>query len=161
MAETSLSSVGFAGLAPVSAAGLPAAPAPGANAVTAADAPAPKVQGGPRRQGLVQGGDASDLPADPHDPALAATATDAATAPGAAAGDGSVNAAVKKANQSLSAGGTQLVFVFDDQQHHAVVKLLDIQTQKVVQEIPSAAMPGTASALSGDSSSGALIDTEA
>jgi hypothetical protein len=72
-----------------------------------------------------------------------------------------VKDAVKNANAALAAIGTQLVFVFDDQAHHLAVKLLDIQTQKVVQQIPSAAMHATASALSGSSSSGALVDTKA
>jgi uncharacterized FlaG/YvyC family protein len=88
-------------------------------------------------------------------------ADDGTEAPGATSNNGQVDVAVKKANLSLSASGTQLVFVFDDQQRRSVVKLVDIQTQKVVQEIPSGAMPGTASALSGDSTSGVLIDTKA
>ena len=75
--------------------------------------------------------------------------------------DREVKDAVKNANQALAAIGTQLVFVFDDQTHHLSVKLLDIQTQKVVQEIPTAAMRATASALSGPSTSGALVDTKA
>ncbi len=72
-----------------------------------------------------------------------------------------VKDAVKNANQALAAIGTQLVFVFDDQAHHLSVKLLDIQTQKVVQQVPAAAMYATASALSGPSASGALVDTKA
>jgi uncharacterized FlaG/YvyC family protein len=68
---------------------------------------------------------------------------------------------VKDANAALAAIGTQLVFVFDDQAHHLAVKLLDIQTQKVVQQIPPAAMHATANALSGATSSGALVDTKA
>ena len=72
-----------------------------------------------------------------------------------------VASAVKDANQALTASGTQLVFVFDDQLHHMAVKLLDVQTQKVVQQIPPAAMPATASALSASSASGALVDTKA
>jgi uncharacterized FlaG/YvyC family protein len=72
-----------------------------------------------------------------------------------------VKKAVKDANAALAANGTQLVFVFDDQTHHFAVKLLDIQTQKVVQEIPPAAMHATASALAGPPGSGALVDTKA
>ena len=75
--------------------------------------------------------------------------------------DREVKDAVKNANQALAAIGTQLVFVFDDQTHHLSVKLLDIQTQKVVQEIPTAAMRATANALSGPSASGSLVDTKA
>jgi len=88
-----------------------------------------------------------------------------------AAGDGAsalkppstdqVKAAVKDANQALQAIGTQLVFVFDDQAHHLAVKLLDVQTQKVVQQIPGASMPAKASALAGAAPSGTLVDTKA
>jgi len=69
--------------------------------------------------------------------------------------------AVKDANAALAANGTQLVFVFDDQTHHFAVKLLDIQTQKVVQELPAAAMRAAASALTGSPASGTLVDTKA
>jgi uncharacterized FlaG/YvyC family protein len=69
-----------------------------------------------------------------------------------------VKAAVKQANLVLSGINTQLVFVFDDQSHHADVKLLDIQTQKVVKQIPSTAMTKTATALSGAQTSGTLVD---
>jgi len=77
------------------------------------------------------------------------------------ANNGKVKSAVADANQALAAIGTQLVFVFDDQAHHMAVKLLDVQTQKVVQKIAPTAMPATASALAGKSSSGALVDTKA
>jgi uncharacterized FlaG/YvyC family protein len=72
-----------------------------------------------------------------------------------------IAAAVKDANQALSASGTQLVFVFDDQQHQMAVKLLDVQTQKVVQQVPGPAMPAKASALAAATTSGALVDTKA
>jgi uncharacterized FlaG/YvyC family protein len=77
------------------------------------------------------------------------------------AGDQELRKAVKDANAALAANGTQLVFVFDDQTHHFAVKLLDIQTQKIVQELLPAAMRATASALSGSAASGALVDTKA
>jgi uncharacterized FlaG/YvyC family protein len=69
--------------------------------------------------------------------------------------------AVKGANAAMAASGTLLVFVFDDQAHHMAVKVLDVQTQKVVQQIPLQHMPATASALAGDSPSGVLVDTKA
>jgi len=72
-----------------------------------------------------------------------------------------VKAAVADANKALAAISTQLVFVFDDQAHHLAVKLLDVQTQKVVQVIPTRAMTATASALSKPLVSGALVDTRA
>ncbi len=81
--------------------------------------------------------------------------------PGALQAAAAVQSAVKDANLALAAIGTQLVFVFDDQDHHLAVKLLDVQTQKVVKEIPSTAMPATASALSERSANGALVNTKA
>ncbi len=89
------------------------------------------------------------------------TARDRAAAGRAWPSEGALKAAVDDANQALAAIGTQLVFVFDDQSHHLSVKLFDVQTQKVVQQIPPAAMPATASALSASSASGALVDTKA
>jgi len=87
--------------------------------------------------------------------------TGGGNAPADPLNNGQVKAAVTDANQALTAIGTQLVFVFDDQLHHSVVKLLDVQTQKVVQQIPSKTMLATASALAGPSTSGALVDTKA
>lgn len=109
--------------------------------------------------------------ATPSDPETAAAATSAAatgadTAKTAATPPDSklkdaAKEAVKGANAALAASGTLLVFVFDDQAHHMAVKLLDVQTQKVVQQIPLQHMPATASALAGDTASGALVDTKA
>ncbi len=72
-----------------------------------------------------------------------------------------VKSAIDEANQALAAIGTQLKFVFDDQAQHMEVKLVDIQTQKVVQSVLPKAMLDTAGALAGTSSSGALVDTKA
>ncbi len=94
-------------------------------------------------------------------PAAAPNAPQNKDLPGDPLSPQKIQAAVTGANKALEAIGTQMVFVFDDQAHHMAVKLLDIQTQKVVQQIPSAAMPATASALSGPSVSGALVDTSA
>lgn len=85
---------------------------------------------------------------------------DGSVAPAAPSKD-EVAAAVKNANDALTASGTQLVFVFDDQLQHMTVKLLDVQTQKVVQQVPGLAMPAKASALAGAPASGALVDTKA
>lgn len=86
---------------------------------------------------------------------------DAAASPQAPLDVEKVRAAVKHANQSLEGINTQLVFVLEDQPPHFAVKLLDIETQKVLQQIPSQAMPATASALADSSSSGALVDASA
>ena len=139
--------VQLSGVAPTGGAAVAGFAGPGAAAAApAARAPAP--------------GGAAPAPAS-----AAASNGDAATAIGqpksAKRDDLQVKDAVKNANQALAAIGTQLVFVFDDQAHHFAVKLLDIQTQKVVQQIPTAAMQATASALSGPSASGALVDTKA
>lgn len=158
MADQSLSAVGFAGTPPTSVA---VSPLPAASNVADPATAQEKLASRMQETGVIR--NAAVMANGP----VAATANGSQTdlagartaAGGAATGADPVDAAVKKANQSLSASGTQLVFVFDDRSHSSVVKLLDIQTQKVVQEIPAGAMPGTANALSGDSSSGALIDT--
>jgi len=116
--------------------------------------------------GQSQHGGGDVAAAAPTGDPLGATAADAGRTGGGNApvdplDKGQVKAAVTDANQALTAIGTQLVFVFDDQLHHSVVKLLDVQTQKVVQQIPSTAMLATASALAGPSTSGALVDTKA
>jgi len=73
---------------------------------------------------------------------------------------GQVKAAVADANQSLAQNGTQLTFVFDDQLHETLVKIVDIQTHEVVGQIPSEAMLAAARALAGSPSSGALLNTK-
>lgn len=100
-------------------------------------------------------------------PATAAAAgpapapSEAAAAPAAPLDKEKVKAAVKNANESLSGINTQLVFVLEDYPPHFAVKLLDIETQKVLQQIPSQAMPVTANALADAASSGTLIDASA
>ena len=84
-----------------------------------------------------------------------------AAAPGAPPSSGQVKAAVADANQSLAENGTQLTFVFDDQVHETIVKIVDTQTHQVVQQIPSEAMLAAARALSGSTASGALVNTKA
>ena len=73
---------------------------------------------------------------------------------------GQVKAAVADANQALAENGTQLTFVFDDQLHESLVKIVDTQTHEVVQQIPSEAMLAAARALSGSPANGALVNTK-
>ena len=98
-------------------------------------------------------------------PAVGSTGTLALTggsgeAPAAAPTSGQVKAAVADANQSLAENGTQLTFVFDDQLHEPLVKIVDTQTHEVVQQIPSEAMLAAARALSGSPANGALVNTK-
>lgn len=81
--------------------------------------------------------------------------------PGTLPDHNKVKSAVGDANHALAATGTQMVFVFDDHSHHMSVKLLDVQTQKVVQEMQPHAVINAAKVLSGSSPSGALVDTTA
>jgi flagellar protein FlaG len=74
---------------------------------------------------------------------------------------GEVGAALDEANRSLVQSGTQLTFVFDDQVHQTLVKIVDSQTRQVVQQIPSEAALAAARALAGDARTGALVDTRA
>lgn len=105
-------------------------------------------------------------PSDAAPSGAAASANLAGTGNAAKPADPSMNkdqikSAVKKANEVLTGINTQLVFVFDDQGHGLAVKLLDIQTQKVVQQIPPAAMSATANALADSTTSGTLVDEKA
>jgi len=89
-----------------------------------------------------------------------------AAAPTALPSEHRLKSAVGDANQALAVSGTQMVFVFDDHAHHMSVKLLDVQTQKVVQEMEPGAAIKAAQALSGNKPgskppSGALVDTTA
>jgi uncharacterized FlaG/YvyC family protein len=95
------------------------------------------------------------------DPAPVAATPGASVAPQAPPSAGQVRAAVADANHSLAEIGTQLTFVFDDQLHQTLVKIVDTQTHQVVQQIPSEAMLAAARALSGTPSSGALVNTKA
>jgi len=82
--------------------------------------------------------------------------------PGALPNAEKLKSAVGKANTAMATSGTQMVFVFDDHAHHMSVKLLDVQTQKVVQELQPQAAIKAAQGLSGDKpTSGALVDTTA
>jgi len=150
--------VQLSGVAPAGGAGAAGYAGPGVAPVFAVAAASQSTAGS--KASSPDGTTAGD--AAPIAPAQAPGAVAGAAQPKAAKPDGlQVKDDVKNANQALAAIGTQLVFVFDDQAHHLAVKLLDIQTQKVVQQIPTAAMHATASALSGPSASGALVDTKA
>jgi hypothetical protein len=143
-----MSDMQIAGSVPAGAAAYPAA---GAALQGVPSNPVPSAAAGETSAGRAPGTDPAAGP-DPAGPG------------GAAAGamdPNKVRSAVADANHALAAIGTQLVFVFDNQAHHMTVKLLDIQTQKVVQEVPTQAMPAAASTLSGPSISGALVDTAA
>ena len=150
--------VQLSGVAPAGGAGIAA----GAGGNAAAIAPVAAVPASAPVPADAPGAQGDLLAALPSAPAQAGIA---AAAPGLPRHplptDLQVKDAVKNANAALAAIGTQLVFVFDDQAHHLAVKLLDIQTQKVVQQIPTAAMHATASALSDHAASGALVDTKA
>ena len=143
----------LSGVAPVGGAGSNAAPA--------ALAPSPAASGVPAAAPSVP---AAAVPAPPAAGSAAAAAA-AIKAPVSPNLDEQVKQAakeaVKGANAAMAASGTLLVFVFDDQTHHMAVKVLDVQTQKVVQQIPLQHMPAMASALAGDSPSGNLVDTKA
>ena len=138
------------------------APAGGANSTSLPAAPAAAATAAP--MGAAK---AAAPPADPQAaaasgvPASGADAGKTAATPPDSKLKDAAKEAVKGANAALAASGTLLVFVFDDQAHHMAVKLLDVQTQKVVQQIPLQHMPATASALAGDTASGALVDTKA
>ena len=101
------------------------------------------------------------------DPAGAAPKEPGAVpAPAAPPNEHKLKSAVGDANHALAVSGTQMVFVFDDHAHHMSVKLLDVQTQKVVQEMEPGAAMKAAQALSGGKPgskppSGALVDTTA
>jgi uncharacterized FlaG/YvyC family protein len=94
------------------------------------------------------------------DAGATAAKTPAPPAPDTPAKD-ATNAAANGAKAAMAASGTLLVFVFDDQAHHMAVKVLDVQTQKVVQQIPLQHMPATAPAPAGKATSGLLVDTRA
>jgi hypothetical protein len=76
-------------------------------------------------------------------------------------GKGQVKATAPGAEPALEAIGTQMVLVFDDQTHTMTVKMLDIETQKVVQQDLPEATPQAAHTASGPATSGTLVDTKA
>ncbi len=111
------------------------------------------------------GGDGLTPPAGRGQVKAAASAAKSAsggeTPPAPAAGKGQVTAAVPRAEPALNPIGTQMVLVFDDQTHAMSIKMLDIETQKVMQPVPPEAESAATHAFAGPSSSGTLVDTKA
>jgi len=93
--------------------------------------------------------------------ASAAKAASGGETPAAPEAKGQVTATVPRIEPALSPIGTQMVLVFDDQTHAMSIKMLDIETQKLVQPALPEAEPAATRALSGPSSSGTLVDTKA
>jgi len=128
----------------------------GSGGITAASAPAAVTP--------VEGASAGN--AAPDTAGAAPKEPGAVPAPAAPPSEHKLKTAVGDANHALAQSGTQMVFVFDDHAHHMSVKLLDVQTQKVVQEMEPGAAIKAAQALSGNKPgskppSGALVDTTA
>jgi uncharacterized FlaG/YvyC family protein len=94
---------------------------------------------------------------EPAEPRPAMTGAGAGSPPDAA----QVRQAVAQANQSLARKDTQMEFVFDDQIHQTLVKIVDSQTREVVGQIPSEAMLAAARALAAAWPRGAIVDTRA
>jgi flagellar protein FlaG len=81
---------------------------------------------------------------------------------GSGAGSGSptleqLKAAVAAANEQLNQSNRELTFVFDDTLGRMLVKIVDVQTNAVVRQVPSEDMLAAARALSGSSKQGALL----
>ncbi|MCU0952054.1 MAG: flagellar protein FlaG [Burkholderiaceae bacterium] len=81
----------------------------------------------------------------------------AASAPDTAA----LAAAREAANRQLAETGRQLTFEFDDAAGRVVTKLIDIQTQEVIRQIPSKEMLEIARALANGLQAGALVADKA
>jgi len=69
-----------------------------------------------------------------------------------------VQAAVDQANKALDQDGRKLEFVVDKVLNRPIVKVVDLQTNEVLQQVPAESMLATARALAGNSNKGALID---
>ena len=83
-----------------------------------------------------------DAPQEVSNVAALAQGDGRATAPSSASGSTTSDPPdAKKAPPPASAIGTQYVYVFDDQLHKSVVKILDIETQKVMADTPAAESP--------------------
>ena len=93
--------------------------------------------------------------------ASAAKAASGGETPAAPAGKGQATAAEPRAEPALNPIGTQMVLVFDDQTHAMSIKMLDIETQKLIQPVLPEAESTATRALAGPSSSGTLVDTKA
>jgi len=71
--------------------------------------------------------------------------------------------AIAKANQELNLSGTELHFEFNDSNNQTTINVIDSQTNKVIQQIPSEAMVAAAKAIAdlGKNAKGSLISTNA
>jgi len=93
--------------------------------------------------------------------ASAAKAASGGETPAAPEAKGQVTATVPRTEPALNPIGTQMVLVFDDQTHAMSIKMLDIETQKVMRPVLPEAESAATRALAGPSSSGTLVDTKA
>ena len=74
---------------------------------------------------------------------------------------GETRAAVDAANKKAAENGYQFKFTYDDQAHLEVVKIIDSQTQQVLQQMPSQAALAVAQGLSDGAKPGTLLQTQA
>jgi flagellar protein FlaG len=101
---------------------------------------------------------AGRTPAGPGAPAAGSPAGQSGS--GAASGSPTLEqlkAAVAAANEQLNQSNRELTFVFDDTLGRMLVKIVDMQTNAVVRQVPSEDMLAAARALSGSSKPGALL----
>jgi flagellar protein FlaG len=91
----------------------------------------------------------------------ASSAPDPTTSSGSAARPGETRAAVDAANYQLAQSGYQFKFQYDDQAHQEIVKIVDSETQQVLQQIPSEAMLAAAQSLANGAAPGTLLQTQA
>jgi flagellar protein FlaG len=98
-------------------------------------------------------------------PASAAASTSSAPDPNSSSGSatrpGETRAAVDAANYQLAQSGYQFKFQYDDQAHQEIVKIVDSETQQVLQQIPSQAMLAAAQGLANGAAPGTLLQTQA
>jgi flagellar protein FlaG len=91
----------------------------------------------------------------------ASSAPDPRTSSGSAARPGETRAAVDAANYQLAQSGYQFKFQYDDQAHQEIVKIVDSETQQVLQQMPSEAMLAAAQGLANGGAPGTLLQTQA
>jgi flagellar protein FlaG len=80
---------------------------------------------------------------------------------GSATRPGETRAAVDAANYQLAQSGYQFKFQYDDQAHLEVVKIVDSETQQVLQQFPSKVMLAAAQSLANGGAPGTLLQTQA
>jgi flagellar protein FlaG len=69
-----------------------------------------------------------------------------------------IQEAVDQANKAFDQSGRKLEFVVDKTLNRLIVKVVDLQTNEVLKQIPAEDMLATARALAVNSNKGALID---